>query len=122
MGIYIPNMEMPKTCCQCDLKIYDPEKRWNENGIEQIGAWVCKRTGEVIWNTQRGEDCPLDPLPEGHGDLMDKAAFETDIKNRYCTGCDNYKGLKCKACWVDDMLGEVEDAPTIVPAEGGNKE
>ena len=69
MGIYIPNMEMPKTCCQCDLKIYDPEKRWNENGIEQIGAWVCKRTREIIWNTQRGENCPIFPLPEGHGDF-----------------------------------------------------
>lgn len=59
------------------------------------------------------------PLPEGHGRLVDKAAFEADVRKRYCHGCNNSNGLKCRACWVDDMLGEVEDAPTIVPAEGG---
>lgn len=54
-----------------------------------------------------------------HGRLIDADAFETDIRSRYCHTCDNYNGLKCKACWVDDMLGEVDDASTIVPAEGG---
>lgn len=103
MGIYIPNMDMPKTCVQCDLKIYDPEKRWNENGIEQIGAWVCKRTGEVIWNTQRGENCPLVPLPEGHGRLGDLDALQKEFKKSH--------GGK--------ILMLIDTAPTIVPAEGG---
>lgn len=74
--ILIRGMEMPKTCCQCELKIYDPELRWEENGIEQIGAWVCKRTREIIWNTQRGENCPLLPIPEGHGRLGDLDRLE----------------------------------------------
>ena len=107
MGIYIPNMEMPKTCCQCDLKIYDPEKRWNENGIEQIGAWVCKRTREIIWNTQRGENCPLIPLPEGHGRLIDADALMNNI------GDVPYKG---------SVRRVLMSAPTIVPAEGGTEE
>ena len=104
--ILIRGMEMPKTCVQCDLKIYDPEKRWDENGIEQIGAWVCKRTGEVIWNTQRGEDCPLVPLPEGHGRLGDLYALQDEFK-KFNDG-------------KRSMLIDV--APTIVPAEGGGED
>ena len=48
---------------------------------------------------------------------IDADAFEADCRKRYCTDCDNYNGVKCRACWVDDMLGEVEDAPTISPNE-----
>ena len=61
-------------------------------------------------------------LPERHGDLMDKTAFEIDIRRRYCRDCDNSNGLKCRACWVDDMSGEVEDAPTVIAAEGGQED
>lgn len=104
--ILIRGMEMPKTCCQCDLKIYDPEKRWNENGIEQIGAWVCKRTREIIWNTQRGENCPLVPLPEGHGRLGDLDSLQEEFKK-------SHDGKRL-------ML--IDTAPTIVPAEGGGED
>lgn len=101
--IVIRGMEMPKTCVQCDLKIYDPEIRWDENGIEQIGAWVCKRTREIIWNTQRGEGCPLVPLPEGHGRLGDLDALQEEFK-KYHDG---------------KRLMLIDTALTIVPAEGG---
>lgn len=92
--ILIRGMEMPKTCVQCDLKIYDPEMRWDENGIKQIGAWVCKRTREIIWNTQRGENCPLVPLPEGNSPWFDVDVSELAL-----------------------LLGS--EVTTIVPAEGG---
>ena len=48
---------------------------------------------------------------------IDADAFEADCRKRYCTGCENYNGIKCKACWVDDMLGELDDAPTLSPDE-----
>lgn len=99
--ILIRGMEMPK---KDEILVFD---EWHGKVYARSTANIGTRRHEVV------------SLPEGHGDLMDKAAFETDIKNRYCTGCDNYKGLKCKACWVDDMLGEVEDVPTIIEAEGG---
>ena len=113
--ILIRGMEMPKTCCQCDLKNYDPEIRWDENGIEQIGAWVCKRTREIIWNTQRGENCPLVPLPEGHGRLIDAEAYVDYMQNRY----DNNEITN--GDWIDFRLS-LKDQPTIVPAEGGTEE
>ena len=48
---------------------------------------------------------------------IDAEAFESSARERYCTDCDNSNGVKCRACWVDDMLGEVEDAPTVSPDE-----
>lgn len=48
---------------------------------------------------------------------IDADAFESSACERYCTDCDNSNGVKCRACWVDDMLGEVEDAPTVSPDE-----
>lgn len=38
-----------------------------------------------------------------------------DIEQRYCEPCEkegkDYNHTKCKACWVDDMVGEIGDAP-----------
>lgn len=110
--ILIRGMKMPKTCYQCDLKIYDPEMRWNENGIKQIGAWVCKRTREIIWNTQRGENCPLIFIPDGHGRLVDaREVLEKADKASWFDGDVSELGL---------LLGS--EVTTIVPAEEFSEE
>lgn len=44
-------------------------------------------------------------------DYINKDAFVKNITERYCSGCNDHFGVKCKACWVDDMLGEIDDAP-----------
>lgn len=116
MGIYIPNMEMPKTCVQCDLKFYDPEMRWDENGIKQIGAWVCKRTREIIWNTQRGENCPLVPLPEGHGRLGDLDALEVKFREEALEHT-LIGDLNRMTLGVGEVIDRIRMADTIVPAD-----
>lgn len=40
-------------------------------------------------------------------------ALVKEIKRVYCTGCNDYHGIRCKACATDDALDMVEDAPTI---------
>ena len=115
--IIIKGMEMPKTCCQCDLKIYDAEIRWDENGIEQIGAWVCKRTREIIWNTRRGENCPLVPLPEGHGRLIDAERFRVILCRLKERQNDDVATHALK--WAIECLDKMD---TIIPAEGGTDE
>lgn len=46
-------------------------------------------------------------------DYIDREALIKQIENWYCvrTKCDNDRGLRCRACWVDDAIGEIEDAP-----------
>ncbi len=43
---------------------------------------------------------------------IDKELFKQDIKMRYCNNCARPNEIKCRVCHIDDMLGEIEDAPT----------
>ena len=44
-------------------------------------------------------------------EYIEREAFLADIRERYCMECDNGNGLRCLACWVDDMNGEIIEAP-----------
>lgn len=48
-------------------------------------------------------------------DYIERESFLKDAAIRYCLPCKgagkDYNGLKCRACWVDDMMGDVDDAP-----------
>lgn len=49
-------------------------------------------------------------------EYIEREAFLKDIEKRYCLPCKeagkDHNGRMCRACWVDDMRGEVIDAPT----------
>ena len=45
-------------------------------------------------------------------EYIERQALQQDIHLRYCKDCNNHNKVKCKACWVDDMLGEIAEAPT----------
>lgn len=45
--------------------------------------------------------------------LIDADKRIQEIKKIYCTGCDNYGGAKCRACWVDDAMCLIDDATTV---------
>lgn len=48
-------------------------------------------------------------------EYIDREAFLKDIEERYCLPCKeagkDHNGCKCDVCYVDDMCGEVIDAP-----------
>lgn len=63
-------------------------------------------------------------------DLIDRQAFIENERKLYCEDCDRRKGTKngkpnvicyeigeapCRACWLDDALGDLEDFPTASP-------
>ena len=52
------------------------------------------------------------------GRLIDADAFEADIKQKYCRCCDDMSGIRCKMCWVEDMLDEIREAPEVEVAAG----
>lgn len=45
-------------------------------------------------------------------EYIDKEAFKKSVDERYCKPCKaekkDHNGCWCRACWVDDMLDEVE--------------
>lgn len=47
-------------------------------------------------------------------EYIEREAFLKSIEERYCLPCKeagkDHNGCKCRACWVDDMCGEVIDA------------
>ena len=65
--------------------------------------------------------------------LIDADALLDEVMDRYCEECDKRKGIKngkfriiyeigdapCRACEIDDMKTELEDAPTIDPVKHG---
>lgn len=53
----------------------------------------------------------------GEKRLIDADKRIAEIKNQYCTGCDNYGGVRCRACWVDDAICLIDDAPTVDAVE-----
>lgn len=54
-------------------------------------------------------------------EYIERKTFLKDIEERYCLPCKeagkDHNGCMCRACWVDDMCGEVIDAPAadVVP-------
>ena len=48
-------------------------------------------------------------------EYIERETFLKCIEERYCLPCKeegkDYNGRKCRACWVDDMRGDVIDAP-----------
>ncbi len=45
--------------------------------------------------------------------LIDADKLIEWIKKTYCEGCDNYNGMRCKACPNDDEIRDINSAPTI---------
>lgn len=45
--------------------------------------------------------------------LVDANALVQAINRRYCSNCDNYNGILCRACPIQDALDMIDDAPTV---------
>ena len=48
---------------------------------------------------------------------IDADALKKSITDWYCDPerCNNYYGVKCRACPLDDALSAIDDAPTVEP-------
>lgn len=49
--------------------------------------------------------------------LIDANAEIATIKENVCKNCNSYDGVRCRACWVDDAISFLEDAPTVDATE-----
>ena len=94
MSVIVKGMEMPTSCASCRMAVC----------FADTGRAKCYATLSYI-DPERGKrsyDCPLRPLPEKHGRLIDG--------DELADGCDDPHWCR----W----LSEIEDMPTIVEAEG----
>ena len=44
-------------------------------------------------------------------EYIERGALLESIKRVYCTDCNSYNGVRCRACGTDDALNIIEDAP-----------
>ena len=79
----------------------------------------------------RPDWCPLVEITS-QGRLVDADAHILKIRKQYCKDCSRRKGIKngkmqfcyeiggvvCRACEIEDMLNALDDAPTVIEAEG----
>lgn len=49
--------------------------------------------------------------------LIDADAEIATIKENVCKNCDSRNGVRCRACWVDSMIGFIDEAPTVDAVE-----
>lgn len=100
--ILIRGMEMPENCFDCPI--------FDNFCQERCGVTGTLMHGEIDPQRETLTDCPLLPLPEGHGRLGDLDALLE-------------KGMKLSWSvqkWVQEV--DIVTAPTIVPAEGTKSE
>lgn len=91
MSVVVLGMEMPRDCWGCAMSF----------------DFCCNITGR-IWDPDPGQPlrpdwCPLRPLPEKHGRLVDADELEDVFYRFHC-----------------QSVGYVQHAETIVEAEGDN--
>lgn len=105
MSVIVLGMEMPTSCLICDIF---PCFKWDENVHEE----------------GRAEGCPLIPLPEKHGRLIDADAFKTmcreavmDIRDEVFLPQDIEKARVLSEV-TENLCLDLDEAPTIVEAEG----
>lgn len=48
-------------------------------------------------------------------EFIDREKAIAKIKAAYCCGCENYNGVKCRACQIMDAMDVLEDEPAVVP-------
>lgn len=87
-GVYISGMEMPKSCYDCPV---------------ECEGDVCGITkGGCTWD-ERPPHCPLIPVPE-HGRLIDADALSKQF-------------VKDETYFTEEVVYEIDNAPTIIPAD-----
>jgi hypothetical protein len=48
-------------------------------------------------------------------EFIDREKAIANIKAAYCCGCENYNGVRCRACQIMDAMDVLEDEQAVAP-------
>ena len=119
--VLIRGMAMPECCFDCPI--------FDNFCQERCGVTGTLVYGEIDPQRETLPDCPLVPLPERHGRLIDAEALQAKfelMENAFAEHGRPYSfafkdgGEMCAEWWtVQDALAR---EPTIIEAEGGGED
>ena len=127
MSVVIKEMKYPESCAECALWMYDDQGAmcpFKEHKYISDGDW------QPPSDTEKGEWCPLAPMPEKHGRLGDLDELQSSlresvdeckkwIKELEKSGDNDTLVLANQAfCTFVEAALRLKSIPTIVEAEG----
>lgn len=110
-SVLIKGMDMPQNCAECVF-------------CNQLGLIACDRLRRFLdrdtYYKQREDDCPVLPLPENYGNLIDVDRFRADYNMAEdCAGCASYKNYSCDGGYDRytkmDFCEMLDTAEIVVP-------
>lgn len=108
MGVYIDNMEMPKTCQECRASYFE------------FGVY-CWLLGKYVGKSkQRHPDCPIKAeIPSPHGRLIDADKLQRDMYHKAFEVDSDIQKWDC-GCWIRYKMFEdnINSAKTLIGKEG----
>lgn len=108
MSVIIRGMKYPESCAECALWMYDDQGAmcpFKEHKYISDGDW------QPPSDTEKGEWCPLSPLPEKHGPMIDCQALLEEARK--------LSGPFVGDGWsTQGVFSLIARQPTIVEAEG----
>lgn len=107
MSIYIPGKPMPPNCAGCDFCA---------DGWCYVISADQEQPG-VLQSDKRPDWCPLVEVPP-HGRLKDADAI---IADAHATGKRVFGGSIPECSSLSAVVTVIDNAPTIIPASGGNE-
>ena len=113
MSIIVLGMEMMDCCEKCPFLDYEQGYCFASGKKQKDGWYDCNLY--VSDNKKRHKDCPLRPLPEKHGRLIDADAMERVMSE---TVQGDIRGYPYSDTQWEMAFRWIDHQPTIVEAEG----
>lgn len=109
MSVLIKGMEMPKNGEITIIAFASDENDKNTMAV------ILDSNGTPIKHKGIVE------VPTPHGRLIDADRLFSMIHGTLCETCETFSCEKGKGCLIDDVFNLIDQAPTIIEAEGVNE-
>ena len=99
--LIIRGVKMPDGCDNCGLSYFEIGETNDGELCTVLMCYIMNQgTNVAVYDGNRPSWCPIVPLPDGHGRLIDADAIDTTYSD-------------------PEVIETLREAPTVIPAEGG---